>query len=145
MRIVCSFLLLLFLCTTVLAEPKLIIDKLNRKDINTAPKEAAFSTLLEGTVSEPDRAVFVLVYEPQKNVWRSYRANVQGHESEPGSGYKWRAICHFGEFDGRGVGDSYQVRVIAQDRKLPSKVDGNEQLQSSALQTETIVIKRVEK
>ena len=98
------------------AQSVLLIDKLERQDLLLAKKEVAFSALLEGTVSDPDLAVFVLVHQPRLGGWRIFPATTDGRNRETNGGYRWRAICHFGEFDGRGVGDSHQIKAVAVDR-----------------------------
>jgi hypothetical protein len=145
MRTACAFLLCLLLSTSGLAQSALTIDKLKRKDINTEAKEVAYSTLIEGTVNDPDLAVYVLVHEPRINAWRSYRASVDRRNSAASGPYRWGAICHFGEFDGRGVGASYQVRAIAIDPKDLSSFDWSSPFEQSAFQTNAVAIKRVKR
>lgn len=141
----CGVLLALLFATNVFAQSRLTIDKLDRKDIKAVAKEVPFSTLLEGTVDDPDLAVYVMVYEPAIKAWRSYRATVNSHKPDPAGGYRWRAICHFGEFDGRGVGLSYLVRTIAVERSMIGKMDFSRVLQEGVLQTNALTVQRVRK
>jgi hypothetical protein len=145
MRLACGFLLLLICAASAAAQSRITIDKMHRKDINAAVKEVSYSTLLEGTVDDPDLAVYVMVYESRIKAWRSYRATVINQVLDSAGGYRWRAICNFGEFDGRGVGVSYQVRVIAMDPKLLGKFDWSDPFQAGVLKTNTLAIKRVGK
>src|SRR5256885_10408602 len=105
-----------YFSSLALAQSVLLIDKLERQDLLLAKKDVGFSALLEGTVSDPDLAVFVLVHQPRLGGWRIFPATTDGRNRETNGGYRWRAICHFGEFDGRGVGDSHQIKAIAVDR-----------------------------
>ena len=54
MRIACGILSALLLAATVFPQSRLTIDRLNRQDIQAIPKEVSYSTLLEGTVDDPD-------------------------------------------------------------------------------------------
>jgi hypothetical protein len=145
MRKQCICLLSLFLAATVFAQPRLTIDKLDREDIAAIAKEVSFSTLLEGTIENPDLAVYVLVREPNGNDWRSYPATVDGTRVDPAGGYRWRAICHFGGYDGDGVGLSYKVRVIAIDPERITPGNLLNSLWAASFQTGDITIKRVRK
>src|SRR5881628_2506556 len=123
------------------AQSGLVIDKLEGNGIQQAVKEVGFSALLEGTVADANLAVFVFAYQPGLNAWRTFPATT---DSRPGSDgkYRWRAICQFGEVDGPGVGDTYQVRAVAFDRstiaaRLPAR------LPLSAPKTSIIALKRV--
>ena len=58
------------------------------------------------------------------------------------SRYRWRGICQFGELDGAGVGESYQVRAMAFD-KLAVSLGVPEKSLSDAVKTNTLVVKRV--
>lgn len=117
MRLACAFLSLLF-AASAFAQSRLAIDKLDRKNLNEASKEVPYSALLEGTVDNPDLVVRVLVYEADSMEPRSYRATVDETRVDPSGGYRWRAVCYFGEYNGRGAGLSYKVRVVAMDPKL---------------------------
>ena len=145
MRLACRFLLAVLLATNAFAQSRLSIDKLDDKDIIKAVKEVAFSTMLEGTVDDPKLAVYVLVHSPG-GAWRSFPAVVEGTRVDPAGGYRWRAICQFGDYDGRGVGVSYQVRVAAFTPKH-IKRNGNlmESVSRGSLQSNAITIKRVKK
>jgi hypothetical protein len=103
-----------FLAPLALAQSSLTIDKLERKSIDQVPKEVAFSTVLEGTVSSPDLIVSVLAYQPHLKGWRLFPADIERTPEVPGR-YRWQALCQFGELDGRGKGDQYLVRAIAMD------------------------------
>jgi hypothetical protein len=143
MRLACSLILSLLFAATGFAQSRLTIDTLGRKEIKTAVKESSFSKLLEGTVDDSDLLVFVQVYEPDLKEWRSYRATVEITKSEKTGGYPWHAICHFGGYDGRGVGLSYQVRVVALDPRQPGQTRLSNSLPAGALQTNSFSIKRV--
>ena len=145
MRIACSFLLSLFLAVNVLAQSALTINKVNRKELTATAPEVAFSTVLEGTIDDPTLAVYLIVRESGNNAWRSYPATVADQKPEPSGKYKWYAICQFGEVDGRGVGNSYQVRAIAVDRKQLGKKMISDFLETGSPQSRTITIKRVKK
>ena len=123
------------------AQSGLAIDKLEGNGIRQAVKEVGFSALLEGTVADASLAVFVFAYQPRLNAWRAFPATT---DSRPGSDgkYSWRAICQFGELDGPGVGDTYQVRAVAFDRstiaaRLPAR------LPLSVPKTSIIALKRI--
>jgi hypothetical protein len=142
MRTACAFLLCLLLSTSGLAQSALTIDKLNRKDVNATAKETAYSSLIEGTIEDPDLTVYVQVLDPRNSAWRSYKAIVDKIKPDPDGRYRWRALCHFGEYDGRGIGASYQVRAIALDPQNSTRLDGSTE---STLLTNTIAIKRVKR
>jgi len=125
------------------AQSVLLIDKLERQDLVLAKKEVAFSALLEGTVSDLDLAVFVLVYQPGWGAWRFFPATTDGTKRDTGGGYRWRAICHFGEFDGRGVGDSHQIKAVAVDRAHIGTGNLPLPLPAGTLQTSLVTVKRV--
>jgi len=125
------------------AQSVLLIDKLERQDLLLAKKEVAFSALLEGTVSDPDLAVFVLVHQPRLGGWRIFPATTDARNRETNGGYRWRAICHFGEFDGRGVGDSHQIKAIAVDRARIGTGNLPLPLPADIPQTGLVTVKRV--
>lgn len=145
MRIACGFLFSILIAANALAQPGLAINKVDRQDLKASVQEVSYSTLLEGTVDDPNLAVYVMVYEPSIDAWRSYRATVADQERDPAGTYKWFAICHFGEIDGRGVGASYQVKAIAIDRRNLAKVKLSDSLSSSAHKSQTLTFKRVKK
>ena len=142
MRQACGFLLLLLLAISASAQSRLTIDKMDRKGINLASKEVPYSTLLEGTVDSPDLAVFVMVYESRIKAWRSYRATVLDQAPDSTGSYRWNVICHFGEFDGRGKGNDYQVRVIAIKPEQLNKFDWSKPFEASLLRSNTLSLKR---
>ncbi len=119
----------------------LTIDKLERAEIAEAAKEVSFSAFLEGTVADPELQVFVFVHQPRLGGWRIFPATVDTDHDRSG-GYRWRAICQFGELSGKGKGDTYLVRAYAFDRLTvsqglpPSAVE-------AAIKTEIIALKRV--
>ncbi len=122
------------------AQSSLTIDKLEKSAIAGAKKEVAFSTLLEGTVSDPNLEVFVFVKQPHLKAWRVFPATIDTIPEAKGQ-YRWRAICQFGELKGTGVGDNYQARAFALDKQtikdgLPQKIP------AESLKTEVIVLKR---
>ncbi len=119
----------------------LTIDKLERKPVSQATKEVGFSALVEGTVSDPELEVFVFVLQPHLGGWRLFPATTD-HRPESKDRYRWRAICQFGELDGKGVGGSYQLRAVVFDHAtvaagLPAAAIGK------ATKTEVVVLKRV--
>jgi hypothetical protein len=141
MRLACVFLFSLLFTANAFAQSRLAIDKLDRKSINEASKEIPYSALLEGTVDNPDLMVRVLVYESGSTEPRSFPATVDETRIDPAGGYRWRAVCYFGEYSGRGVGMSYKVRVVAMD---PKKIkDGADTFSTTSLQTDAIEFKRV--
>jgi len=120
-----------------LAQSSLRIDKLEKKDLDQAGTEVGFSTVVEGTVNDPTLAVYVLVYQPHLKGWRLFPAAIR----DEGGSHRWRTLCRFGEFDGTGLGGSYQVRAVAFSkdqiaRGLPKK------LPSDVLKSNTVVLKR---
>jgi hypothetical protein len=145
MRIAATALLSLLFAVNALAKSSLIIDKVNRKDVTTASKEMPFSALIEGTVSDPTLAVFVMVHDPKIQAWRAFQAIIDDTRADLAGGYRWRAICQFGEFHGEGVGNSYQVRAIAIDWRLIGIGNLPDPLPANALQSNAITIKRVKK
>jgi hypothetical protein len=70
MRLAFRFLIVLFIAVCAFGQPRVTIDKMDDKDISKASKEASFSSLLEGTVDDPNLVVYVLVSYPNKNGWR---------------------------------------------------------------------------
>jgi hypothetical protein len=143
MRLACKLLLLLLVATNLLqAQSNLTIDKLDHQGISTSALQVAFSALLEGTVSDPTLAVHVLVYESSINGWKSYPATVDGTRIDAAGGYRWRAICRFGEYHGT-VGLSYTVRAIAINpaRIQPGNLLGS--LSAISFQSSDISITRV--
>lgn len=141
MRLACVFLLSLLFAASAFAQSRIAIDKLDRKNLNEASKEVPYSALLEGTVENPDLLVRVLVYESGSIEPRSYQATVDETRVDPAGGYRWRAVCYFGEYNGRGIGLSYKVRVVAMDPKMIK--DGADILSTTSLQTDAIEFKRV--
>jgi hypothetical protein len=139
MRLACVFLLSLLLLSSSFAQSQLAIDKVDRKGLNEAAKEVPYSALLEGTVGNPDLMVRVLVNESGSTDPRSFRATVDETRVDEAGGYRWRAVCYFGEYYGRGVGQSFKVRVVAVDPK--NIKDGADSLSASSLQTDTTVQK----
>jgi hypothetical protein len=119
------------------SQTSLSIDRLERKTLAQASTEVAFSTVLEGTVGSPDLAVSVLVYQPHLKAWRVFPAATE-RKPEAAGRYRWRAICQFGELDGRGKGDQYKVRVVAVD-----PADLVKAVRGPAVETGTITLKRV--
>jgi len=122
------------------AQSALTIDKLERQGIAKAAKEVGFSSLLEGTVSDPDLVVFILVRQAQSKGWRVFPATTERSPESKGR-YRWRAICHFGDLDGRGVGAEYQVKAIAFE---PAALAQGLSLKRSqgAPTTEPVILKR---
>jgi hypothetical protein len=141
MRLACVFLLSLLLLSSSFAQSQLAIDKVDRKSLNEAAKEVPYSALLEGTVGNPDLLVRVLVNESGSSEPHSFQATVDETRIDEAGGYRWRAVCYFGEYNGRGVGQYYKVRVVAVDPK--NIKDGADTLSASSLQTDTIEFKRV--
>lgn len=117
------------------------IDKLDKHDLAQAKKEVAFSTLLEGTVNDPNLQVFVFAYQPHLKAWRIFPATV-AVKPETKDQYRWRAICQFGKLNGLGVGDNHQVRAIAFDRSELANGPPKDPM-ASKIKTEVIVLKRV--
>jgi len=145
MRIACSFLFMLLFAANVPAQSGLTIDKVNRGEIKAAVQEVAFSSVLEGTVDDPNLAVYVMVQDPAAKSWRSHRATVAVQNPDAAGRYKWYAICHFGKLDGQGVGSSYQVRAIAVDSKKAAQVQSSGSPAAGTLQSQTLTFKRVKK
>jgi hypothetical protein len=141
MRLACVFLLSLLFAANTFAQSGVAIDKVDRKNLNEGAKEVPYSALLEGTVANPDLAVRVIVYEPGSTESRSYQATVDETRVDRAGGYRWRAVCYFGEFNGRGVGLSYKVRVVATDPKKTR--DGADLLSTSSIESDDIELKRV--
>ncbi|MDA2925576.1 hypothetical protein MYX65_13170 [Acidobacteria bacterium AH-259-L09] len=96
----------------VLAQAMITLDGLEREAIQASQKEVGFSATLEGTVSDGDLAVFIMVHHSQLRAWRLFRATVDTNPEAEGQ-FRWRAIGQFGKLDGTGIGDAYQVRAIA--------------------------------
>ncbi len=145
MRLACGVLSALLLAATVFPQSRLTIDRLNRQDIQTIAQEVSYSTLLEGTVEDPGLAVYVLVYEPGIGGWKTYPATVDETHVDEAGGYRWRAICHFGEYGGQGAGLSYKVRVIAIEPERIKPGNLLDSLQAVRLQSSDLTIKRVKR
>jgi hypothetical protein len=128
-------------CNGALAQSSLRIDKLERKSLKEASREVGFSTLIEGTVDDPNKEVFVFVYQPHLGGWLPFHANVDTNPEMKGQ-YRWRAICQFGELGGKGKGSSYKVRAMVFDKK--TVMEGlPERALSQAEKTEVVLLKRV--
>lgn len=136
---VCPLIVFLFLSTSLFAQT-LNIDKLERTAVGQATKDVRFSTLLEGTVSDPNLDVFVFVYEASLKGWRAFPATTDFKAETPGR-YRWRAIVQFGQLNGKGVGESHEVRAMVFDKRTVLK-GLNEKAVASAVKTESIVLKR---
>ena len=133
-----------FLLPASLLAQSLNIDKLEKQNIGQAKMEVGFSTLLEGTVSDPNLEVFVFVHQPHLNAWRAFPAVTEFKPEAPGR-YRWRAICHFGELNGTGIGNSHQVKVLAFDHATAARGLPPESSASAVakVKTNVIVLKRV--
>ncbi len=140
MKTIHALLVFCLVSANAFAGAGLKIDKIEKADVAKASRNVAFSTLLEGTIDDPDLEVFVLVYQPHLKGWRAFPATTE-FRPEARSQYRWYAICQFGELDGRGVGVDYQARAIALDRETLNK-GFPEKIPSSAPQSEVIVFKR---
>jgi len=138
---VCALIPLFLLLAMNAFAQSLTIDKLERNPIAQASKDVAFSALVEGTVSDPQLQVFVFVFQPQLGGWRPYLATTD-YIPEGNGQYRWRAICQFGELNGKGVGATYQIRAMVFNQATvhaglsAAAVD-------HALKTEVVVLKRV--
>ena len=144
MRRIFALVLLCMLPAGSFAQSSLTIDKLERTSLAQSKNEVAFSALLEGTIGDPNLEVFVFVHQPRVNRWRPFPATTD-FKPEASGRYRWRALCLFGELNGKGVGDSHQVRVMAFDHQTARK--GLPEVSASAAiaaaKTEVIVLKRV--
>lgn len=132
---------ILLAAASAAAQSNLTIDKLERQSFAQASKQVGFASLLEGTVSDPELVVLVLVREPQAKGWRVFPATTERSPESKGR-YRWRAICHFGDLDGRGVGAEYQVKAIAFE---PAAMAQGLSLKRSqaAPATEPVILKRI--
>lgn len=123
---VSSLVLCIFFATSAFAQSVVSIDKLDKTSLAQAKKEVGFSTLIEGAVADPELTVFVMVRQPQLKTWRLFPAVVSEERGSDGK-YRWRAICQFGELDGKGVGDLHEIKAISFDKSkiangLPTKL-----------------------
>lgn len=144
MRKVCGLLPLFTLAAAGAFAQSLQIDKIEKQSVAQAKKEVGFSALLEGTVADPSLEVFVFVYQPGLKGWTAFPATTD-YKPEGSARYRWRAICHFGQLDGKGVGDIHQVRAMAFDHRTASK-GLPEEARAAAIaadKTEMIVLKRI--
>ncbi len=141
MKKLLTVLLFLLFISSAFAQSVISVDKLERKDIAQASKEVGFSVLLEGVVNSPDLTVYALVYQPHLKMWRLFPATVD--EKPEGANYRWRALCHLGELDGKGVGDQYQVKILAFDSNTVKSNGLPKKLSSNVLNSNSIVLKRV--
>jgi hypothetical protein len=140
MRLAYVFLLLHLFTASAFAQ-SLTIDKLDRKNFKEAPREVSYSSLLEGTIDNPNLVINVFVYESGNPVPRAFGASVDATRVDSAGGYRWRAVCYFGDFGGKSVGQTYQVRVVAMD---PNKIrDTADILSATSAQTDAIELKRV--
>ncbi len=144
MRKVCAFLPVFLLLAASVQGQSLAIDKLDRTTLSQASKEVEFSALLEGTIDDPDLEVFVFVHQPHLNRWRAFPATTD-YAAETKGRYRWRAIIQFGELDGKGIGNTYQVKVMAFDKQTASKgLPEKARAETvAASMTEVITLKRV--
>jgi hypothetical protein len=133
------FLFLLF-TSGAFAQSTLSIDKLDKTNIGQAKKEVGFSTLLEGVVSDPNIEVFVMIRGDNDKGWRFFPATVDFNPEAKGR-YRWRAICQFGELNGKGIGENHQVQAVAFDKKIVMK-GLTAQAMTDAGKTEVISLKR---
>jgi len=141
---ICGLLLLFIFTAAGVRAQSLNIDKLEKQNIGQAKKEVGFSTLLEGTVSDPNLEVFVFVHQPHLQTWRAFPATTDFKPEAKGQ-YRWRAICQFGELNGTGIGNSHQVKVMAFDHATAARGLPPESAASAVAKgkTDVIVIKRV--
>jgi len=105
--------LLLFAATAV-AQNGLTIDKVGKEPVRPgdSAKEVAFTAIIEGVVADPNLSVYVLVQSPGAARERAFAATVDSSRPEPSGGYRWRAVCQFGELMGDSEG-AYQARAVA--------------------------------
>ena len=101
-------------------QSSIMIDKLDRTSISQATKEVGFSSLLEGTVPDPNLEVYVLVKGPNDTGWRLFPATTDFRPEAPGR-YRWRAICLFGKLHGEGIGQTHQIQVVAAEKNSSLK------------------------
>jgi len=129
---------LLLFGSNVLAQSSLQIDKLQRKSIQDAGTEIGYSSVVEGTVSDPAVTVYVFVYQPYLKAWRAFPASIQ----EQAGGYRWRALCHFGKADGTGVGASYQIKALGFEKGQIPAEGLPKNISPTVLKSNAIVLKR---
>lgn len=117
MRAPRTFLILLslFACLLfsrpTLAQENITLTGLEREHISQSDKEVGYAATLEGTVSDPNLLVYVMVHHPRQKVWRLYPAVVD--HTPTADVYTWTAIAHFGKLRGDGVGEAFRVRAVA--------------------------------
>jgi hypothetical protein len=136
----CCLFCLLF-AAGAMAQSIVSIDKLERKSITEAKTDVGFSALVEGAVSSSDLVVYIMVYQPHLKAWRLFPA-VMDEKAEAGN-YHWRAICQFGELNGKGVGSNYQVKAVAFDSAEIKKNGLPKTLPLSIVNSNAIDLKRI--
>ena len=145
-RVLLSALLLLVFnlapAPAVFAQTGIAIDKLEGENILLSKKEVGFSATLEGTISDPELLVHVLVYQPRLKAYRIFPA-VTDTRAEPDGKYRWRALCHFGELSGRGIGDLSNILAVGIDKNALIEGRLPERLPSTAPKSAAIGLKRV--
>jgi hypothetical protein len=115
-RLWCVLFYLLIASSTLAQSTRLSIDTLEHTSLDKATKEVGFSALLEGSVDSNQLTVFVMVDQPHLNgAWRVFQATISPNPGSDGT-YRWSAICHFGELNGKDIGNQHQLRAIAFDK-----------------------------
>jgi hypothetical protein len=142
-RLLFGILLSILVSSWAFGQPGLTIDKLDKKSINEAAKEVAYSALLEGTIGDPNQEIWVNVSESGSSSPRSFKATIDETRRDEAGGYRWRAICYFGEFNGRSNGKSYEVSVSAIDKNQIDEYSTLGAFSASSHQTNPITLKRV--
>lgn len=137
-----SLILALAFSSQVFAQSLITIDKLEGQNILLAKKEVGFSATLEGTISNPDLLVHVLVYQPRLRAYRIFPGVTDTQAGSDGM-YRWRALCHFGELSGNGIGDLSNVLAVGIDKSALVQGRLPQRLPSTAPVSTAIGLKRV--
>lgn len=135
---------LLLFATTAPAQSELTIDKIGKDAVRPGGgvKTVAFTAMVEGVVADPNLSVYVLVKSPGAADERAFAAAVDGSRPDPAGGYRWRAVCQFGELMGAS-GGSYEAQAAAISSAGIQRGKLLETLKAGKLKSDVITVRRV--
>lgn len=134
--------LLCFAVAAIAAQPELSIDRAgNEPARRDGTNTVAFTTVIEGVVSNPGLSVYVLVKSPDAVNERVFAAAVDGSKPDSERGYRWRAVCLFGEIMGT-AGGSYEARAAAINPAVIQRGELLETLKTSKVKSDVITLTR---
>jgi len=134
---------LLLISATALAQSGLTIDKVGKEQVSKGDgtKIVAFTSVIEGVVTDPAMSVYVLVKAHDAASERAFAATVDSSQPESSKGYRWRAVCQFGELIG-DAGGLYEARAVAISNSGVQRGKLLETLQASKIKSDVINLSR---